>query len=269
MELKKLQKHVRTLITLEETDDLVISCYLNLEFGESGYRNFLTERVRVLNKSLTGEVVQSFKEALSRIELFIKTELLPDTKGVAVFARGGAQPFFLPLQFRVPLPNWVAVNSTPNIYHLVELKDTYHRFMVMLSTEESARIFGINLGSVTEQLWVEMPELRNRVGREWTKQHYQRHQRERREKFIKEKIKVLDKLMSEGGYTHLILAGSPQATARVRKLLPKHIEDKLIDVVTASGKDKIGDVVSTTVSAFIEQEEIESQSMVEELERMI
>lgn len=46
------------------------------------------------------------------IEAFITTELLPDAKGVAIFARGGAQPFFLPLQFRVPLPTWTAINST-------------------------------------------------------------------------------------------------------------------------------------------------------------
>jgi hypothetical protein len=31
---------------------------------------------------------------------------------VAIFARGGAQPFFLPLQLRVPLPTWMAIDST-------------------------------------------------------------------------------------------------------------------------------------------------------------
>jgi len=33
----------------------------------------------------------------------------------------------LPMQFATPVPNWIAVCPTPNIYHLVGLKDSYHR----------------------------------------------------------------------------------------------------------------------------------------------
>ena len=57
-----------------------------------------------------------------------------------MFARGGSQRFFLPLQFRVPVPNLIAVGSLPNIYHLVELKDTYHQYVVMLLHDESVSI---------------------------------------------------------------------------------------------------------------------------------
>ena len=60
----------------------------------------------------------------------------------------------------------MVVGSTPNIFHLVELKDTYDRYVVMISIEESARILEIHLGKVTEELWRERPELRQRLGRE-------------------------------------------------------------------------------------------------------
>ena len=168
MELKELQQHIRTLATLEETSSQVISCYLNLEDGTAGYRNALDERAGILRKTFAGEERKDFEKALGRIEDFISTGLRPGTKGVAIFSSGGAQPFFLPLQFRVPLPNWIVAGSTPNIYHLVELKDTYHRFVLLISTEESARILEVNLGEVTEELWRERPELRKRVGREWS-----------------------------------------------------------------------------------------------------
>jgi hypothetical protein len=105
------------------------------------------------------------------------------------------------------------VDSTPNIYHLVELKDTYHRYVVMLVTEDSMRILQVNLGAVTAQMWEERPDLRHRVGREWTKNHYQRHRQERTRKFFKNAIEVLNQLMSAGGYRHLILAGQPSMTS--------------------------------------------------------
>ena len=147
--------------------------------------------------------------------------------------------------------NWVAVNTTPNIYHLIELKDTYHRYVVLISTEESARILGINLGAVTEDVWKKSPELRERVGREWTKEHYQNHRRERTNRFINELIRVLDQLMSAGGYGHLILAGNPRVTSQIRKDLPRHLAAKVVDIVPASEYDRTKDVVAATLVSFI------------------
>lgn len=269
MELRELQQHIRTLALLGETNSPVISCYLNLEGGATVYRNVLDERVRQLRQSLSVSVWRDFMEAMSRIRDYLRDQLSPEAASVAIFARGGAQPFFLPLEFRVPLPNHVAIGSTPCIFHLVELKDTYHRFVVLISTEESARIIEVNLGEVTEQLWRERPELRKRVGREWSKEHYRNHRRNRTGQFIREKIELLEQLMSAGGYTHLILAGNPRLTARIRKELPKPLADKLVDTVVASGRDRISDVVAATLNSFIEQEEAESQAIADQLRQEV
>lgn len=265
MDLKDLQKHIRTLATLPEAAAPVISCYLNLEASESGYRHALDERVRLLRKSLTGETRQHFEQALGQIEAHLRVGIAAGATGLAIFARGGHQPFFLPLQFRVPLPNWIAVNTTPSIYHLVELKDTYHRYVVLISTEGSARILGINLGAVTEDVWKESPDLRQRVGREWTRELYQNHRRERTKRFVNELIKILDQLVSAGGYGHLILAGSPRVTSQIEKAFPKHLATKVVDIVPASAHDRTRDVVSATLVSFIEQEERESLAIVDRL----
>lgn len=39
------------------------------------------------------------------------------------------------LQFRVPLPTELAVDTVPHIYRLVELKDVYHRYGLVISNE--------------------------------------------------------------------------------------------------------------------------------------
>jgi hypothetical protein len=269
MELKNLRKHIDTLATLPESDAEVISCYLTLKDGRLTDRNVLDARKRQLMQGVTVPARQESEDALGRIEEYLATGLLPDARGIALFARAGTEPFFLPLQFRVPLPNWIAVDITPNIYHLVELKDTYHRYIVMVSTEESVRILEVNLGAVTAELWKDRPELRKRMGREWTKNHYQCHRRDRTQRFIKEKIKILDKLMSAGGYSHLILAGNSQITAQVAQQLPKHLAAKLIDTVPASGGAQAADIVEATISSFVQEEEDESRLAAGEVIRAV
>ena len=163
------------------------------------------------------------------------------------------------------MPNWFAVGFTPNIYHLVELKDNYDRYVVLLTTETSARIIGVNLGSVTANLWRSRPELRRRIGHEWTREHYQEHRRERTKQFLQDQIRSLDQLMSAGGYAHLILAGNARAISAVRKELPKRLAERLVDSVPAARTDHISDIVASTVQTFLEHEELESQALAETL----
>jgi hypothetical protein len=279
MDLAKVQMYVRNLAILEETNSPVISCYLNLEAGQSKWRHHLNGRVRLLRKSLTSEIRGDFDEAWSQIEDYLAAALFPHAKGATIFSRAGAGPYFSALQFYVPLPNWVSVGFTPNIYHLVELKDTYHRYVIMILTEESARIVEVNLGEVTKELWQERPELRKRIGRGWTREHYQNHRRGRTEQFIKEEIRVLEQLMLAGGHSHLILVGNPRISAQVRKALPKRLAAKLVKTtvsarvgglaVVAAGSDRISEVVAASLSSFIEQEELESLAVVDRLQQGI
>jgi len=258
VKLEELKTHIKVLAGLTETEAPVISCYLDLTAKNPSYRQALELRTTLLHANLK-------KEALDAVKQFLDHDLVDGMSGAAIFARGGKKQFFLPLQFQVSLPTWISVDTVPSIYHLVEMKDTYHRYVVLLSTRNSARIYEVNLGEVTRRLWVQHPELRKRVGREWTRLHYQNHRHERGRQFIKEKIEVLDRLMSEGGYGHLILAGDQRRIAEVRNLLPKRLMSKLFDAVSVSGKAEIDDVVATTLSAFIAEEERESGAMVETL----
>ena len=168
MDIQTLQKHVLTLATIEETDAPMVSCYLNLETGLAAARRILDERVRLLRKTLPALQRDSFDQALLRIDSRLASGFRAESLGAAAFSRSGDNEFFLDLEFRVPLPTWVAVSSTPNIYHLVELKDTYHRYVLVLVNEHNTRILEVHLGAITEALWAKRPELRERVGRGWT-----------------------------------------------------------------------------------------------------
>ena len=267
MTLVELRQHIRALITLGATKAPVISCYLNLEANASvasgsGGHVVFAKRAALLRKSTSGENRKCVDEALQRIDGFIAGEMKPETKGVAVFARGGAQPFFLALQLQVPLPNWIVADVVPNVYHLIELKDTYHRFVLLLMTDKSARILEINLGALTQEVWAERPELRDFVASGWSKAHYRNYSAQQTGRFVGDAIEVLDRLVSAGGHTHLILAGNPALTTRMKQALPTHLADKLVDTVHASARDSMLDIVTATNSLFVEQEEMESQTRV-------
>ena len=269
MELSQLQDHIRTLAGVEETESPLISCYLDLRKRPLGYWEELDTRIQLLSKTLDAGSVADFERAAARIQLCLDGPISLATQGLAAFARAGKRPFWLSLQFEVPLPNWIAVGATPNIYHLVELKDNYDRYVILLTTETSARIIGVNLGAATAQLWRSRPDLRRRVGREWTKEHFQDHRRERTRQFIHDQIRTLDQVISAGGYGHLILAGNPQMSAAVRKVLPGRLAQKLIDSVPASATDRVSDIVASTLQTFLEHEEQESQALAGKLIRQL
>lgn len=265
MRIEKLDEYIKELATLEPREAPVVNCYLDLGSGSGNYRSILDERVHVLRKSLPEKDLDQFEEALAKIEGFLQSGVAPVTRGVAIFARAGAHPYFLAIPFEVPLPNWIAVDSTPNIYHLVELRDNYDRYVILHVTDSSARIIGINLGSVTDQIWKTRPELRRRVGRGWTRDHFQDHRRERSNQFIHDQIRILTNVMAAGGYGHLILAGTPRALASVKKALPKSLAAKLVDIVPASANDPVSGVIAATLERFLEHEELDSQAIAEQL----
>ena len=260
--LDELRRHIAALACVDETEAPFLSCYLNLEQGEAGYRKALQDRALAMRSTLEDETRADFDAAIRQIEAYLAGKLLPGAKGVALFSRhfrGGA--FFLPMQFAAPLPDWIAVGATPNLFHLMALKDTYHRYVVLLATQSWIRILEVNLGAATVQAWTAQPELRRRVGREWTKAHYESHRRERTSLFLKEQIELLGRLMAAGGHTHLIMAGDPRLTAEIRQALPKSVASKLVDTIPAASRDTQEDVVAATLSAFVEWEEQESQAV--------
>lgn len=264
--LDELKQHITLLASVDESDAPFISCYLNLEDGPDSWRKTLADRASILRRILKGDDLADLEEAMGKIEAWLSANLLPEAKSAALFVRGNfGGAFMLPMQFAAPLPNWIAVYPTPNIYHLVELKDNYHRYVVLLAEPHRACIMEVNLGAATIRAWINQPDMRTRVSSEWSRTHYQVHQAHRGGRFVHEKIAVLEQLMRAGGHTHLILAGTPEITGQVRRALPEDLAGKLVDVVPADERDQQSDVVLATLSRFIEHEEQESRSVAERL----
>ena len=256
IDLGELRKQLRTLATVGASEALMVSCYLSVERGLAR-RELIERRLRSIRATLPTSQRGELDGTMSRIYAQLE-QRSARTRGMAVFARGGEFPYFQALEFRVPLPDLLILERAPVIYPLVELKDTFHRFVVLISTEASARILEVSLGAVTREIWKMAPALPDDVRRQWSRDHYQNHRQDRADRFLKEKLDLLDRLMSGSGHTHLILAGNPRLTARIRDRLPDRLRAKLVDIVPATTSSDHCDVVQAALASFIEHEQQES-----------
>ena len=267
MERDQLRSSIHALVTLDQDEAPIVSCYVDRGLGRSrGSGSLQLERhLRTLRTVLDGLERGHFDEAIERTTRLLATDIPSTTRGVATFARAGRKPFFLSEQLHVALPDQLSVGATPDVYHLAEVKHTGDRYVALISTEEHARIIEVNLGLVTQELWAERPELREHLSKIMTHEHYQNHQWDRGDRFLKEKFGVIERVLAAGGRTHLILAGSAVMTARIRKCLPAHLSATLMELPPPSSSTPTGDILAATLSSFRNGEQQEPFDTVAEL----
>ncbi len=263
MDLDLLRAKVRELSVLSVTDEPVISCYLDLDRDRRLAINVFRQRAEMIGRGLQSSLKPAFEEAAGQIERRLAESFKPETKSAAIFARAGDEPYFLAMEFTVGMNDWVGIGSTPNIYQLVELKDTYHRYIVTTCSEKKVGIVEVNLGAATEQVWRERPETRARVGREWTRRHYQNHTRELTDRMIREAVEVLEERMRCGGYKHLVVVGHDRVRGRLMEALPKPLAESVIATLPSSRTASADEVVEATLGSFIEAEQDESTDLAE------
>ncbi len=267
MELRELQDHVRMLTGLEETEAPVVSVYMNLQQDAGQLREFTKRRVGLLKESLPHQQLPDFRRAMERIGVYLAEKRGGGRRGVALFAREGISPLFLPLQFKIPVSDMIEAGAFPNVYPLVEMKDNYHRFVVAVVNSHGTRIVEIDLGEVTRQFWMKRERPGAQVHQKWSKQQNHVHRELHDDTSFVDVVKALDRVMAAGGHTHLLLAG--ELAWRFRNALPHHLSVKFVDVVDISRNVTIHEVVEASMAVFVQKEERESQEIADRLVREI
>jgi hypothetical protein len=255
MDLKLLEQHLRTLALAPPAAAPVVSCYVNRESPD--WRGKFDAQAEALRAAFpAGEGRRGFEEALLRVKNHLRQPAPVGSRGAAVFARGGESPFFLPLEFRLPLPDLLCVSLMPRIFPLAALRDNYHRFVLLHSTGDAIRILGVDVGSVTRQICDRRIDPRRFLRADGP------GQRARRLALIREGIMLLEEFLRRGGYRHLILAGSGESFLLLRQALPRRLAVRVLDTIPALDSDAIMDVVQAAALSFTDREEEESSALV-------
>jgi ribosomal protein L30E len=256
---------IHRLTEIEPNESPVLSCFVDLDHPRHDYTKDLDAEARIISRRLGGRARTDFEDALAEVKDYLAKSLKPESKSAAIYARWGDEPVFVAMQFEVPIQSQLIVDELPHVYPLIELKDTYHRFVIVITTEEEVRIMETSIGAVTSELMAERPELRQRVGREWSRNRYRNHKRDREGKFVREKVRLLESLMAEREHSHLIIAGSPKMVSRLTLALPQGLRDKLITSMASNPKAGIDPIVLESINLFVAAENIESHDVVEKL----
>ena len=269
MKTHTLKHFIRSLMRVEPNKSPMMSCFLNLEGSRKDQINQFMFECNEHAKRLSGKWLEEFEAAQARMSEYLSYDLDTKTQSAVIYVRAGEHPAFEAMQFEVPLKTQLIIDRLPHIYPLIELKDTYHRFVIIITTETQARILETTIGSVTEEIMATRPDLRQRIGREWTQEHYRNHKFEKEQQFIKEKIRIVDELMAKGGHNHLIVAGSPKMVSRLTNALPDRLKSKLVSKLTQHPHGGLGPLLRNCILEFSAAENLESHDYVDALQSAV
>jgi hypothetical protein len=269
-EMELLGSHISQLANLPESDAPTISAYLDLCHSADALKSKFTQWSMAARSTLTSAQRPLFDDARQEVIREISREWPEEIRSVAIFSRQGEDPLLRVIPFSAPLDLHFDVSSRPAIFPLVQLKDRFHRFVVVISTDDAARIFEVTLGAVSEAILAHRPEMGGRLGREWGREHYHQKKRESDHKFHRDQVTIITNLMARRGHNHLILAGNPRHVSGLRDVLPKHISARVVGELlkTPSGGD-YSTVLEQAVDTFVEAERAESRDTVGRLHEQV
>jgi len=262
MKTENMDRIVARLLEVKATDAPMLSAFATVD--EQGIRSLLAEfdaKADLARSRFQGDRLAAFMDAYEDIRNYLTSDFSSETKGIAIYSRWGEAPFFLPLEFEVPLNQSLVIDTLPHLYPLIELRDRYDKFLLVLMETEKARIIGTSLGSVVHDVVSVIPELRSDAMRTLSTEHYVHIRQEGEAQLVGEKTRIIRDLVEFEGYRHILLGGNKEMCETFHNSLPA---DLLAMVVTREGGPLVAGQASVmeATKAFKEAEKSESKSRV-------
>jgi peptide chain release factor subunit 1 len=254
-----LRQQLDRLTSFEPTDMPVLSLYLDLRPNENGRRTasdgFLrrafTERPRLLNN----DARRSFERDAERIRTFLDNDLRKSAAGLALFACAAHNDFFEAIQLDVPVDaNWLFIGSVPHLYPLMRLNDQFPRYAALLADTNSARLYVFGLGTRETKREIRNVKTRRTVLGGWSQPRYQRHVENFHLHHAKEVIEVLERTVREESLNHIVLACDAVSRPLLTEQMPRHLADKVIDVLAMDMRAPEHQVLHETLDALRESD---------------
>jgi ribosomal protein L30E len=268
--MQVLHRHISALVTVPDTNAPVISAYFDLRTPIEALRGSFFMWSSAARSSLPRSSQVLFDEATSEVRNILRQTWTEEIQGLAVITRCGQSPLLMALPFHAVLETHFDVSPRPAIFPLIQLKDRFHRFVLAICTEDSARIMELTLGAVTEEILTSRPDHGNRVGRQLSREHFHNRREEDARRMIREQVTIITNLMARRGLNHLVLAGHPRHVSPLRDQLPKNLQSRIVGTVfhAPNGHD-YSPLLDQAIDVFIKAEQIESRTTVDRLHEQV
>lgn len=260
-----LRDQLEKLAAYEPQHVPVVSLYLNLtpdQHGRDNYDAFVrkafAERAKAFKENSAERA--SIERDLERINTYLAEEVNRSSNGLALFASSGAGEFFEAIQFDAPLDeHWLVVGSVPHLYPLAKIIDQYPRYASVVLDTHHARIFVFGLGSVERREQVTGEKTRRNSMGGWSQARYQRRAENVHLHHVKEVVDTLDRIVSTDNIQHIIVAGDDVVVPLLKEQLPKHLQEKLVDVLSLQRDAPEDEIVAATLD-LLRQKDMETDA---------
>ena len=233
-----LREQLDRLAAIEPSEGEIISLYLDMRPDQNGQRShietFLRNRVDELAR--TGRGREGFDKATERISQYIAEQAPKSARGLAIFTSTTGDLFeAIPIDVPIEHPS-MHVDAVPHLYPLARVNDQYPRYAALLVDTNSADLYVFALGSKRRRESVQNEKTRRTSMGGWSQARYQRRANNFHKQHMKEVVELLDKVVSEEHLNHIVIACDEVAKPFLMAQLPKHLADKVIDVVSVDVK---------------------------------
>ncbi len=248
------------LAAFEPTTLPVLSLYLNTssdQHGRDDYASFLRKELKATGTTfpLRSPERTSFERDTRRITTYLSDALRPSSNAVALFACAGADGFFEHVQLDAPMEGHrLYVANRPHLYPLARLTDQYPPYAALIADTNAARLFVFGRGVTMRSGQVTGTKVsRSSVGG-WSQARYQRHIENYHLHHAKELVDALEQVVREDGVERIVLAGDDVIIPVLRDQLPKHLTDRIIDILRLDITTPEHQILKATTEALREHD---------------
>lgn len=261
-----LRWHLDRLAAFEPTDAPVLSLYLDLRPDQQGREQhdvFLRKILKERARTLKGAARKSFEQDTERILTYVAT-VRKSANGLAIFACSACNGFFEAVEMDAPIDqHWLFIGSVPHLYPLARVNDQYPRYAALIVDTNSARLFVFGLGAKRNERELQNLKTRRSSMGGWSQARYQRHLENFHLHHMKEVVEMLDRVVREEGITRIVVACDEVAKPTLMEQLPRHLADKVVDVMKLDRNISDQQVLADTLETLREKDSDTDSARVE------
>ena len=251
------QKDLKDLLAFEsESDSPVLSVYLNIDQSQAvnlnrGFEAALKSLLQKAEKGARSESQRkSFSEDAQGVTSFIG-DYKPEAKSVVVF-HDASRGYLWHRNFEIKLSNAVHWQNRPYIRPLVEARDEYERYGVILTDRARARLFIVVMKSI-EELREAMAEADVRkfdasgTDQMLSQMSFQRKADEHARWHLKNVAERMEKLAERYRFDRLVLAGTQEVVSELRNLLSDRLKKSVVGTLPLPIDAGVSEILEETI----------------------
>jgi peptide chain release factor subunit 1 len=223
-----LSSFIKELSEVYDPDnmDTYVSLYLDKDLDEK----FIERRAKACKSVLKGDELRNFVDTIEKIKDVIKSK---PSRNIVIFS-SNKHDFLRYSSLDVGVENLLIVDSSPYLRPLARIQDEWESFTLLLLSSNYAKIYSVSLGKVEREKKLSADIMNKHKKGGMSQARFNRLRKGAVHSFFSEVIEILQKTADE----QIILAGPGTAKSQFKEMLPKNLNNKIVEIVDISIDDE-------------------------------